>query len=314
MIKEQNILFTIVIPTFNRSHMIDKAIESILNQEYKKFEVIIIDDGSKDNTKEVVSSYEDDRIKYYYQKNKGRSSARNHGIQKSKGEYICFLDDDDYYYPNFLEEFAKEIRKNNNPEGIFMCKQDEELKNGNIHHIEINNEDIENPALFILENSNNFQSFCTSINILKHEKFDERFELGEDFHLMFRVVIKHPFYFIPKYLCVYKFHSEMIMENEFKKMLYTKLPYNRLDTLQDLLDNHMKQIEKYNIKSNLYKRYNKIAYFYSSYSLKSCQARNGLLFLSKMKNNILSYKLLYYYLSILFRSPYYLIKCKYRES
>lgn len=314
MIKEQNILFSIVIPTFNRSHMIKKAIESVFDQEYQNLELIIIDDGSTDNTQKVVDSYKDKRLKYYYQINQGRSSARNHGIEKSIGDYICFLDDDDYYYPDFLVEFAKEISKNNNPEGIFMCKQDEELKDGNIHHIEIKDKNIENPALFILENSNNFQSFCTSIKILKHEKFDERFELGEDFHLMFRIVIKHSFYLIPKYLCVYKFHSEMIMENEFKKMLYTKLPYNRLDTLQDLLDNHFEQIEKYNIKSNLYKRYNKIAYFYSSSSLKSCQARNGLLFLSKMKNNILSYKLLYYYLSIFFRLPYYFIKCKFRES
>lgn len=309
-----DILFSIVIPTFNRENMINTAIESVLNQEYRNFEIVIIDDGSKDNTKEVISSFEDKRIKYYYQKNKGRSSARNHGIQKSKGEYICFLDDDDYYYPNFLLEFAKEIHKNNKPVGIFMCKQDEEMKNGDINHIEMKNENIENPTLFILENSNNFQSFCTSSNILKYEKFDERFELGEDFHLLFRIIIQYPLYFLPKYLCVYKFHSEMIMENECKKMLFTNLPYNRLDVIQDLIYNNSEQIEKYNVKHQLFKRYNKIAYFYSSSSMKSCQGRNSLLFLSKMKKNILNIDILYYYLSIFFRLPYYFIKCKLLKS
>ena len=98
--KEKNILFSIILPTFNRSYLIQKAIKSVLCQSYPVFELIIVDDGSKDNTGEVVKSFKDQRIKYYYLENQGRSFARKQGIKKSQGDYISFLDSDDFYKPD----------------------------------------------------------------------------------------------------------------------------------------------------------------------------------------------------------------------
>ncbi len=93
---------TVIIPTYNRAHLIKDAVESVLNQTYQDFELIVIDDGSTDNSKEVLIGYKD-KLRYIYQDNQGRSSARNLGIRLAKGEYIAFLDSDDVWFPNKLE-------------------------------------------------------------------------------------------------------------------------------------------------------------------------------------------------------------------
>lgn len=99
----ETILFSIVIPTYNRAHLIAKTLHSILNQTYSNFEVIIVDDGSKDNTHEVVATFTDKRIQYYKKENGERAAARNYGVQKARGSYINFFDSDDLMYPNHLQ-------------------------------------------------------------------------------------------------------------------------------------------------------------------------------------------------------------------
>ena len=89
-------LISVIIPTYNTAHYLPDAIESILAQNYPNFEIIIIDDGSTDNTVEVLSMYEQ-KIIYYYQQNRGPASARNQGLQLSKGKFIAFLDADDLW-------------------------------------------------------------------------------------------------------------------------------------------------------------------------------------------------------------------------
>lgn len=93
---------TVVIPTYNRAHLIKDAVESVLNQTYQDFELIVIDDGSTDNTREVLAVYKD-KLTYIYQTNQGRSAARNHGIKLAKAELIAFLDSDDVWFSNKLE-------------------------------------------------------------------------------------------------------------------------------------------------------------------------------------------------------------------
>ena len=87
---------SIVLPTYNRSVFLKNTINSILDQTFKNWELVIIDDGSTDNTRKIVSSFlVDKRIKYIYQKNQERSAARNTGINRSTGDYICFVDSDE---------------------------------------------------------------------------------------------------------------------------------------------------------------------------------------------------------------------------
>lgn len=94
---------SVIIPTYNSAPLISKAINSVLNQTYQDFEIIIIDDGSTDNTAEVIETFKDSRIKYIKQENAGPAQARNNGIQSAKGEYIAFLDADDTWTPDKLE-------------------------------------------------------------------------------------------------------------------------------------------------------------------------------------------------------------------
>lgn len=93
---------SVIIPTYNRAQFVGRAIESILNQTYADLELIVVDDGSTDNTEQVVKSYKDSRVVYVWQENKERSAARNTGIQVSRGRYIAFLDSDDWFLPHKL--------------------------------------------------------------------------------------------------------------------------------------------------------------------------------------------------------------------
>ena len=99
-----NPLVSIVTPAYNSSATVGETIESVLSQTYSNFEMIIVDDGSTDDTANVVHRFKDNRIKYIYQSNKERSEARNNGIKNAKGEFIAFLDADDIWFPEKLEK------------------------------------------------------------------------------------------------------------------------------------------------------------------------------------------------------------------
>lgn len=90
-----DVFFSIVIPTYNRSEFLGATIQSVLDQEFKNFEILIIDDESTDNTEDIVSQFTDTRIQYFRKKNGERAAARNYGIKRASGQYITFLDSDD---------------------------------------------------------------------------------------------------------------------------------------------------------------------------------------------------------------------------
>ena len=100
--QEQNHIVSIIIPTYNYGIYLPTAIQSCLNQTYKPIEIIIVDDGSTDNTKDVVKEFNDSII-YFYQNNSGVSAARNKGLELAKGDYLAFLDSDDYLTHDSIE-------------------------------------------------------------------------------------------------------------------------------------------------------------------------------------------------------------------
>lgn len=103
---------SVIIPTYNCVEFISVAIESVLKQTFQDFEIIVIDDGSKDKTRETIKQYVDqqpDKIRYIYQENQGLAMARNRGIKESRGELIALLDADDKWCPQRLEEGVKVI-------------------------------------------------------------------------------------------------------------------------------------------------------------------------------------------------------------
>jgi len=97
-------LVSIIIPAYNRAGFLKEAIKSVLAQTYKNIEVIVVDDGSTDNTPKLVKQFTDKRIIYLRQENKGASSARNKGIESARGNYIAFLDSDDIWLPQKIEK------------------------------------------------------------------------------------------------------------------------------------------------------------------------------------------------------------------
>jgi glycosyltransferase involved in cell wall biosynthesis len=98
-------LVSVILPTYNRAYIISRAISSVLNQTYRNLELIVIDDGSTDNTKDVVKNFNDDRLKYInHKQNKGANAARNIGINYANGEYVAFQDSDDEWLPEKIEK------------------------------------------------------------------------------------------------------------------------------------------------------------------------------------------------------------------
>ena len=105
---KDNPTVSVIIPTYNRAHLIGMAVQSVLEQSYQDFEIIVVDDASTDNTGEVVRSFKDERIRYIrHKKNKGAAAARNTGIKAARGEYIAFQDSDDKWLPEKLEKQMK---------------------------------------------------------------------------------------------------------------------------------------------------------------------------------------------------------------
>lgn len=112
-------LVSIIMPCYNGEKFIKETIESVLTQTYTSWELLIIDDGSKDNSVDIIKSYQQDqRIKLIQQANAGSAAARNNGIRHSQGQYMALLDSDDIWLPNFLEEQIKFMKNKN---AICVC-------------------------------------------------------------------------------------------------------------------------------------------------------------------------------------------------
>lgn len=189
-------LFSIIIPSYNRAGYLPKAIDSVIHQTFDDWELIVVDDGSKDNSKEVVLSYKDERIRYLYQDNAERSAARNNGIKNAKGTYICFLDSDDYFLPTRLEGIKQFIDVCNQKQALFytaiifdkdgVLKERAELKR-----------DGNNVFDFVANAIIGTPQTCIHKALLESNLFNPCFRIGEDMELWLRIVDKNELIFIP---------------------------------------------------------------------------------------------------------------------
>jgi glycosyltransferase involved in cell wall biosynthesis len=102
---------SVIIPTYNRAQWIGASIQSVLDQTYTDYEIIVVDDGSTDDTAEVIRAFTD-RVRYFYQENGGSAAARNRGLQEARGEYIAFLDSDDLFLPEKLHKQVEYLQHN----------------------------------------------------------------------------------------------------------------------------------------------------------------------------------------------------------
>ncbi len=184
-------LISIIIPTYNRADKIGKAIESVLNQEYKNFELIIVDDGSTDNTQEVVKGFKDARISYYWKENEERNIARNYGIKRANGEYIGFLDSDDILYNNHLKEAYSIISNLRFPEVIHL---NFECKNVSVTSSKLTEKHIQNlNRVLINKNVLSFNSIFVRKDIINKYQFlnSSNAIIGEDHYLWLRLAVRY---------------------------------------------------------------------------------------------------------------------------
>ncbi|OCX54037.1 hypothetical protein BEL04_07115 [Mucilaginibacter sp. PPCGB 2223] len=104
--------FSIIVPTYNRAKLIGETIKSLLDQTFKNYEIIVVDDGGTDNTKAIIEDIKDERVAYYWKPNAERGAARNYGASLAKGRYLNFFDSDDIAYSNHLETASRFISEN----------------------------------------------------------------------------------------------------------------------------------------------------------------------------------------------------------
>jgi len=200
--------FSVIIPTYNRAHLIPKAIESVLQQSFSDWELLVIDDGSTDNTQNVVLEYSDKRLKYIHQKNAERSAARNTGIENSDGKYLCFLDSDDYYLSNRLELLHSEITKQGEQAAFYYTgitySENEKLSNSK----EFKNT-FGNKFDFIVQAAICSQQACIHHQILKKHRYNPQFRIGEDMELWLRIINEYPIiYLSDQYTVVLTHHDD----------------------------------------------------------------------------------------------------------
>jgi glycosyltransferase involved in cell wall biosynthesis len=199
--------FSIIIPTYNRASIIEKTVRTALQQTFQDFEIIVSDDGSTDNTKDVIASMNDPRIRYIYQENRERSAARNHGIENAKGAYICFLDSDDYYLPNHLQSLHDFIHEKAKPVSMIFTDQ-EYLVNGEIREAESIPLQGQDPVMYFLKNPVVPARVCIHAEILQHVRFREDIVIVEDTVLWVGIAMRFPVLHLAKHTIRYHLHDD----------------------------------------------------------------------------------------------------------
>ncbi len=181
-------VFSIIIPTYNRAHLIDKTIKSVLLQDFKDFEVLVVDDGSNDNTEEIVKGFTDARIQYHKKNNGERGAARNYGAARARGFYINFFDSDDLMYPNHLRVAHKLIETADKPE-FFHLGYDQKLEDGSVIAW-VNNFDDSIQRVILFDNKLSCNGVFLRKEIASQFPFEENRVLAssEDWQLWIRLV------------------------------------------------------------------------------------------------------------------------------
>lgn len=239
--------FSIVIPLYNKANCICDTLQSVLTQTYDHYEIIVVDDGSSDNSVAVVAKLPEfsaamagGQARLIRKPNGGVCSARNRGIREARYDYVAFLDADDLWAPDFLEEMVRLI--NDFPEAYLYSSNYGETINGKM----IRDVSTGLPKGFRGIVSDYFEMparvsdlVCSSSAIVRKEVFkevggfDERIRYAEDTDMWWRIIARHPFAFFDKYLAFYRFDAENRAQTTYRR-LDAFLPYF-IDKYQDPL-------------------------------------------------------------------------------
>ncbi len=202
--------FSIIIPTYNRATLIGKAITSVLQQTFIDFELLIVDDGSTDDTKNSIATYADERVKYVYQPNSERGKARNNGVKQAIGDYVFFLDSDDIIYPNHLEHAFEQIKKFNSP-AFFHSRYEEVIGTQKKQVSQLNSTKIK--SKITRQNVFACQFFLKREVALKFPFSENRnLKIGEDWEVILKIAQRFDLNISNKVTSAIVHHSERSME------------------------------------------------------------------------------------------------------
>lgn len=267
---------SVIIPTYNRALYLCEAIDSVINQTYNDVEIIVIDDGSTDDTQQRLKQYKD-AIKYIYQSNSGSAIARNRGILSSTGKYIAFLDSDDLWYPTKLEKQVRILDKNEDI-GFVYCDyaKGHNTVEGQKGHLET----LSPPSGYIFNHLVDANYICTPSVIIRRSVFpnsgffDPTLLRSQDYDLWLRLAYCCKCYFISEVLTLVREHSERITK-DLNKAIYVcsvrELQIIRWAHVDDMAEKfsiqaslHYKSVA-HNLRIN--KQYSKSVYCYRKAAL-----------------------------------------------
>lgn len=259
-------MVSIIVPTYNREKTIERAVQSILRQTYGYYEIIIVDDGSTDNTEEIIKEIKDDRIRYIsYKENQGASHARNVGIQAAKYDYIAFLDSDDEWLPDKLEHQMHKMMESSDDVGLVFCRMGGCRRGSNERFIfppktykpEILEGNIFGPLL--LHNMIGLPTMIVSRKCLEQSGgFKETLKCLEDWELILRIAKDWEIGFVDEVLVeVHKTAGSVstntigyIITRCYLVSLYRK-EMAKIGILKDMEEEILKTAEKYNIYAEI---------------------------------------------------------------
>ena len=210
--------FSVVIPVYNKEKFVAKTLKSVLDQTFTDFEIIIVNDGSTDKSEVKILEFKNSRIQYYSKKNEGVAVARNFGIEKATSDYICFIDADDFWFPNFLEtmhRFISELPE----QKVFAAAIEIETKNKTIpaHYSIPKKSDFEIVDFFDASQKECIlwtSSVCIHKSVFeKVGTFDTMIKHGEDTELWIRIGLQFPIVFIRKILARYVYDNRSVSRN-----------------------------------------------------------------------------------------------------
>lgn len=249
---------SIVIPAYNQAHFLPQTLDSVLHQTYPHFEVIIVDDGSTDETSKICNAFsqQDSRIHIIQQPNQGPSAARNHGIREAKGKYICFLDADDLMDPKRVELQLAEFEKNSAVDVVYTAvhlinDQGESL--GTLRGIDHETEDF--LAYMLFRNLIPGPSIMAKREPLIRYPFNEHLKHAEDYELMLRLAHHCKFKYLDLPLTFYRRHQKNLSNSlkEHRQAEFNILKSYSQEHIEKVVDkSHLSKEDKTLLKGKIY--------------------------------------------------------------
>lgn len=233
-------IFTIIIPTKDRTALLRRALLSMIRQSFNQFEVLVVDDHSLESPSKMIEELEDERILLLANAGIERSAARNTGISKANGKFICFIDDDDEVSPEYLSDFYDAILKNEKGKyiyrtGYLKCFGDGRQAKGPIY-IESK---YQNEFRFVLTEFCGCWSLCFPAEIKDECNFDPRFPHWQDTHFIIKVLLAgYGMKQLPGYNYHYHYHDQMGSKNIFNSSIVTERLRLNLAAFEDIEMNH----------------------------------------------------------------------------